>query len=55
MAMTEDKEGVRLTAAQLKARRARNLAIAVGLALLVVIFYIATIAKFGPEILNRPL
>jgi hypothetical protein len=54
-AMSEEDEGIRLTAAQKKARRARNVAIGIGLALLVVIFYIATIAKFGPAILDRPL
>ncbi len=53
--MSEDKEGITLTPAQKKARRSRNVAIAIGLALLVVMFYVATIAKFGPAILNRPL
>jgi hypothetical protein len=37
---------VPLTDAQKKARRNRSLAIGVGLAALVVIFYIATIIKF---------
>ena len=54
-AMNQENEGIRLTPAQKKARRARNVAIAIGLALLVVIFYVATIAKFGPAILSRPL
>jgi len=40
---------------QKKAQRARNIAIAVILALMVVTFYAVTILKFGPEILNRPL
>jgi hypothetical protein len=53
--MDKDDEGIRLTPTQKKARRARNVAIGIGLALLVVIFYVATIAKFGPAILNRPL
>jgi type II secretory pathway component PulM len=53
--MNEEDEGIRLTAAQKKARRSRNIAIGIGLALLVVIFYVATIAKFGPAILSRPL
>lgn len=53
--MDKDDEGIRLTPTQKKARRSRNVAIGIGLALLVVIFYVATIAKFGPAILNRPL
>jgi hypothetical protein len=41
---------------ELKRRRRRN-SIALGLVLtaLVVIFYVLTIAKMGPAILNRPL
>lgn len=54
-AMKEENEGISLTPSQKKARRARNVAIGIGLALLVVIFYVATIAKFGPAILNRSL
>jgi hypothetical protein len=51
-AMTDDR--IRLTEAQKKARRSRSIAIGLGLAALVVIFYIATLVKFGPAILNRP-
>ena len=50
-----DKDLVTLTEKQKKARRSRNVAIGLALAALVVIFYIATIAKFGPAILDRPL
>lgn len=50
-----DKDLVTLTEKQKKARRSRNIAIGLALAALVVIFYIATIAKFGPAILDRPL
>ena len=50
-----DNELVTLTAAQQKARRNRNIAIGVALAVLVVLFYVATVVKFGPAILNRPL
>lgn len=50
-----DKDLVTLTEKQKKARRSRNVAIGFALAALVVIFYIATIAKFGPAILDRPL
>ncbi|GHD05943.1 hypothetical protein ACFOEZ_02270 [Tianweitania populi] len=49
------EETIKLTDKQRKARRSRSVAIAVGLAILVVIFYVATIAKFGPSLLNRPL
>lgn len=48
-------ETVRLTEKQQKARRSRSVAIALGLAFLVALFYIATIVKFGPELLVRPL
>lgn len=37
---------VKLTPAQEKARKSRSLAIGLGLALLVVVFYVATIVKF---------
>lgn len=50
-----DKELVTLTDKQKKARRSRSIAIGVGLAVLVIIFYVATIIKFGPSILDRPL
>ncbi|MBN9065953.1 MAG: hypothetical protein ACTHJQ_10170 [Rhizobiaceae bacterium] len=44
VAMEDDR--VTLTEAQKKARRNRSIAIGLGLAALVVIFYIATIIKF---------
>lgn len=50
--MTEP-EMITLTESQRKARRSRSIAIGLGLALLVVIFYVATIIKFGPAILDR--
>ncbi|WP_269932135.1 hypothetical protein [Aminobacter sp. HY435] len=50
-----DKDLVTLTDKQKKARRSRNIAIGLALAALVIIFYVATIAKFGPAILDRPL
>ncbi|MEX3007948.1 hypothetical protein [Hoeflea sp. TYP-13] len=48
-------EQVSLTDKQKKARRRRSIAIALVLAALVVLFYIATVIKFGPAILDRPL
>ncbi|BCH03326.1 hypothetical protein MesoLj131b_53250 [Mesorhizobium sp. 131-2-5] len=48
MIMVEEKlERVTLTERQRKAQRSRSIAIGVALAVLVVIFYIATIIKFG--------
>lgn len=46
---------VTLSEAQRKARRSRSLAIAIALGVLVVVFYVATIAKFGPAILERAM
>lgn len=45
----------RWTPAELKKRRARALAMAVALGVIVLIFYVVTIAKLGPQVLNRPL
>ncbi|ESW63772.1 protoheme IX farnesyltransferase [Mesorhizobium sp. LSJC268A00] len=48
MTMIDKKlELVTLTESQKKARRNRSAAIGVALAILVVIFYVATIVKFG--------
>jgi len=46
--------GIRLTDAQLRARRSRSIAIGVALGLLVILFYIVTLVK-GPGVLERPL
>ena len=46
--------GIRLTEKQQRARRARSIAIAVSLGVLVILFYIVTLVK-GPGVLNRPL
>jgi len=48
------QEGIRLTPEQLRARRARSIAIAISLGVLVVLFYIVTLVK-GPAVLVRPL
>lgn len=50
-----DDELVTLTEAQKKARRSRSIAIGVALAALVVIFYIATIAKSGAALFHAPM
>ena len=44
-----------LSPAELKRRRARSLAIALALGFMVVLFYAVTIAKLGPQVLNRPI
>ncbi|SMH41358.1 hypothetical protein [Mesorhizobium australicum] len=46
---------VTLSPAQKKARRSRNVAIGVALGVLVILFYVATIVKFGPAILDRAM
>ena len=52
--MTEPNE-IQLTTIQKKRQRTRNIAIALTLGVLVVIFYIVTIVKLGPGVLDRPL
>jgi hypothetical protein len=47
--------GIVLTEEQKRQRRARSIAIALTLGALVVLFYIVTIVKLGPGVLNRPL
>jgi len=46
--------GIKLTEQQQRARRARSIAIAVSLGVLVILFYIVTLVK-GPAVLVRPL
>jgi len=48
-----DRQG--LTEADRKRRRSRSIALAVVLAFLVILFYVVTIAKMGPDVLQRPL
>jgi predicted nucleic acid-binding Zn ribbon protein len=51
----KEEEGIRLTEAQRRRQRGRSIAIALALALLVVLFYVVTIVKLGPGVMNRPL
>jgi len=55
-AMNDEKPqpGIKLTEQQQRARRARSIAIAVSLGVLVILFYIVTLVK-GPAVLVRPL
>ncbi len=43
-----------LTPEEAKSRRSRNVAIAVGICFLIVLFYVVTIAKLGVGIVVRP-
>jgi hypothetical protein len=54
MAEPKPDNGIRLTEAQQRARRARSIAIAISLGVLVLLFYIVTLVK-GPGVLERPL
>ena len=47
--------GIVLTDEHKRRRRARSIAIALTLGALVLLFYIVTIVKLGPGVLNRPL
>ncbi len=50
-----DDDRVKMTEAQKKARRSRSIAIGLALGVIVLVFYVVTIVKFGPAILVRPL
>ncbi|WP_202899156.1 hypothetical protein [Methylocapsa aurea] len=50
-----EPEGITLTPAQLKSRRQRNVAIGIAIGFFVLLFYVVTIAKLGPGVLERPL
>jgi hypothetical protein len=49
------RSGIVLTEEQKRRRRARSLAIALVLGGLVLLFYIITIVRLGPNVLTRPL
>jgi type IV secretory pathway component VirB8 len=51
----DSDDGIVLTEEQKRRRRARSIAIALSLGALVLLFYIVTIVKLGPGVLNRPL
>jgi hypothetical protein len=51
----KEEEGIRLTEEQRRRQRGRSIAIAVALAVLVVLFYLVTIVKLGPGVMDRPL
>jgi hypothetical protein len=49
------EDGIVLTEEQKRRRRARSIAIGIALGALALLFYIVTIVKLGPGVLNRPL
>ena len=55
LAIDKKPQGIRLTTAQEKSHRQRNLAIAIAIGLFVVLIYVVTIVKLGPAVLVRPL
>lgn len=48
------QHGRRLTPEEAKSRRSRNIAIAVGLVFLMILFYVVTVAKLGVGVVVRP-
>lgn len=50
--MADDQKG---SEQQQNKQRSRSLAIAVALGFLVILFYVATIVRLGPGVLERPL
>lgn len=52
---TSTPDGIVLTDAQRRQRRARSIAIAVALGALVVLFYLVTVIKLGPAVFERSL
>ncbi len=50
-----DEDGIKLTEEQVRRRRRRSIAIGLALAGLVVLFYVLTVAKLGPGVIDRPL
>jgi len=49
------EDGIVLSEEQKRRRRARSIAIGLALGALALLFYIVTIVKLGPGVLNRPL
>ena len=53
--MEHEQKGIVLTEAQRRRRQRRSLALALVLAGLALLFYVVTIVKLGPQVMNRPL
>lgn len=48
-------QGITLTEEQKRRRRRRSMAIGLALAAMVLLFYVLTVIKLGPSVMNRPL
>ena len=48
-------DGIVLSEEQKRRRRARSIAIGLALGALALLFYVVTVVKLGPGVLNRPL
>ena len=55
MGTPSTEPGIVLTEEQKRRRRARSIAIGLTHGALVLLFYLVTIVKLGPGVLNRPL
>ncbi len=55
MGRVMEENGVKLTDGQVRRRRRRSIALGLVLGGLVLLVYLVTIAKFGPNVLDRPL
>jgi hypothetical protein len=55
MIMATETDGIVLTPEQARQRKLRSRAIGFALVAMVVLFYVATVVKLGPGVLNRPL
>jgi hypothetical protein len=53
--LQKPETGIRLTEQQLRARRARSIAIALALGAFVVVIFIVTLVKLGGNVLTRPM
>ena len=49
------EEGIRLTEQQLRARRARSIAIALALGAFVVVIFLVTLVRLGSNVMTRPM
>ncbi len=52
---TPEKAGIVMTEAQSRSRRRRSIALALVIGGLVVLFYLITVFRMGPAILNRAM
>ena len=52
---SDQVEGIRLTEQQLRARRARSIAIALALGAFVIVIFVVTLVKLGSNVLTRPM